>query len=636
MVEPTSAALIGYGLSKADKIVDKVFIEGLIAPYLKGFFDKTAKLKPKHSAKKGMRIFDAIRSDSSYKSFIDELYYRNLIIRTIDKKSEHTYIENIYHETHIMKGDVREKLEDIIVPHNSSVYCLIGIAGQGKSTAMKKLMLNIIRDGEYLPFFIELRNLGDNGIIEELINILFKISIDATREEIESLISGGRVVIVLDGFDELDIQRRSDIYNEIDLISNRYKTPIIVSSRPNTEICSYPRAASNTYKIAELNNSDIEAIIRKRMDTKEAEPAIAMLEKNKELMSSMISPILVSLFCACYPESDFVPDTASGYYDRIFNILYEGHDKDKNFFFRRKKFNRSITDMKEIFCAFCHMSLSNNKTTLKTEDAIRIMDRSIAVSGTRREDNDKESALDDIINITSLIKEDGLYNVSFIHRSIQEFHAANFIKGMGQDKKASNQKSLKNGLLSGDLKYHGVSNFLYQIDNKNTVSQIVIPLMEELGFGKEESLEEIATRALTEICSHSNLSLMLYQQRDDKKKKEYIYMYKCEIKDRFLFPMIPFVGSHLLDEYGPQEILNNIADQRHLERMRIYTEENEHLKDDDGQVSINLLSFLEENNLLEDAIEKFSKGVVVLDDYYQERKLTMSTVEDSYDDFSEF
>lgn len=77
------------------------------------------------------------------------------------------------------------------------------------------------------------------------------------------------------------------------------------------------------------------------MVDKLAEPELSrtiksILGDNGELMRSLRTPILVSIFCYCYPKSDTVPNNAISYYDKIFDIVYEGHDKRKNFFKREK------------------------------------------------------------------------------------------------------------------------------------------------------------------------------------------------------------------------------------------------------------------------------------------------------------
>ncbi|WP_372447145.1 NACHT domain-containing protein [Vibrio metschnikovii] len=121
-----------------------------------------------------------------------------------------------------------------------SVVNIVGIAGQGKSTVLRKLFVNSFNKSNKFPFFIELRKLRQLTIFDYLRQHLEDIGVRVKSEVIDGFLSSGRVVIYLDGFDELKSEDRQEIINQIKSLNTKYDICIVVTSRPHTEICNEP------------------------------------------------------------------------------------------------------------------------------------------------------------------------------------------------------------------------------------------------------------------------------------------------------------------------------------------------------------------------------------------------------------
>ncbi|WP_350315795.1 NACHT domain-containing protein [Pectobacterium aroidearum] len=634
--------LIGMGIAsylagKLDKGVDK-----LIEDKSNDLFDFILKNPWRHSSKKGEKLIRSLREEANYKKFVEGHIYENLKTKTIDGRNNTFFIDDIYHSAHLVnKKNEKVSIENIIDVVEGKIVNIIGVAGQGKSTLMKKILLETIRNGKRLPFFIELRNLENKTIIDKIKEILLGFGVKSDNETIESALSSSRLVLLLDGFDEISFERRKAVYQEIENIKSRLKTPIIISSRPFTEICE--STITVEVKIKELNKNDIFEIIEKRMSVEEAENAKEVLSSNEDLLKSLITPILVSLFCACYPNSDIVPKTASDYYQRIFNILYEGHDLRKLFFSRQKEFPVTIDVAKSIFCAFSFLSLKENKTIMEKEKAIYFIDKSIKRCGLTPVGNDTKNCLSDIIKITSLLKEDGFEQYAFIHKSIQEYHAALFIKESDKRTKKSISDSILDGLSKGKLKYYGVAKFLHSIDSVNTIENISLPCFERLGFNEGIDLDKLTKKILDSYISQSRAGIVNHTRSSwiNKKKKEKIesreiYILKVQNTYGGIFNLIPFLHKVTETELNLYDIAYSILNEKHY--MRYYLDKVGPTPDDqplDDKNSLTLSHVIDHFALYDLLYTEAKKVIEKIQNEYLSQKSKIGNINSTNDLFNE-
>lgn len=272
-------------------------------------------------------------------------------------------------------------------------------------------------------------------------------------------------------------------------------------------------------------------IIKKRMDEDNYNKAKEVLEINERLFDSLITPILVSLFCASYPETDFIPKTASDYYSRIFNILYDGHDKRKLFYNREKKLNLPTDLAKKSFMALCFLCFSASKLSLSKEEILHEIHMSLKSVGKENSLEDRECFLEDLVNVTGLINSDGFENYTFIHRSIMEYHASVYIKS--SEKKASYQSRICDELLKYNDEFVGLTEFLYEIDHESTLKNISMPIFSHFGF---DANAEVTTEHLdmiyNSIIGESRIGMIFYGERthhkDNKKNQESVFINKVD------------------------------------------------------------------------------------------------------------
>ncbi|MDF7758923.1 NACHT domain-containing protein [Kosakonia cowanii] len=607
------AAIGGYILSKADMLLDES-----IKDNFKLLMSTLLKEKWTHKSKKGNELISKILiEDEIYSGFIKSHIMECLFIKTIDGKNKNVFVDDIYIETQIELIDDNTSLNSkkIIELARTEALNIEGIAGQGKSTFLRRLMLDCIKLRTHLPIFIELRKLKDEqSIISAVVSVLRVAGLDADIENTQSALMSKKLLLLLDGYDELRNEDRERIYNEIEELKLKFKTPLIITSRPDTAICNSTLVKG--LRIKNLSRSMALDIIKKRMDEEHYTKAKEILEVNERLFDSLITPILVSLFCASYPETDFIPKTASDYYSRIFNILYEGHDKRKLFYNREKKLNLPTDLAKKAFMALCFLCFSASKLSLSKEEVLHEIYMSLKSIGKENNLDDRECFLEDLVSVTGLINSDGFENYSFIHRSIMEYHASVYIKN--SEKKSTYQNKICSELLKYNDEFFGLTEFLYEIDHESTLKNITIPIFERFGFdANHEVSSEQLDMIYNSIIGEARIGMIFYGERthhkDNKKIQESLFINKVD-----QFNDISFVFNIFIDDSSQKiksfnDITQNTIFNTPTKRTYISTHAKKvknHEVEFSNDNSTSLPNLISDMNLTEDLKTAFSKEVL--------------------------
>ena len=114
------------------------------------------------------------------------------------------------------------KVDDKFLLSDNNITNIIGFAGQGKSTILRKILLESIKNGDKIPFFMELRKIEAKGIENSLLSIIEELGIKTDKKSLNSLLSSGNILLLLDGFDEISSKMRMDILSEIISLNRRH------------------------------------------------------------------------------------------------------------------------------------------------------------------------------------------------------------------------------------------------------------------------------------------------------------------------------------------------------------------------------------------------------------------------------
>ncbi|MDM8685615.1 NACHT domain-containing protein [Klebsiella pneumoniae] len=374
---------------------------------------------------------------------------------------------------------------------NEKITNIIGIAGQGKSTILRKIFVEQLFNGNKIPFFIELRKVSDEGIRKSLQNILVNLSLKPSDIEVEELLASNKIILMLDGFDEINSERKNTILHEIVRLNLTYNLQIITTTRPGTAICSEPSIVN--FKVQLLVEDDILSIIEKlnsnndSIDIEQLPKIKETIRNNKNLVSVMTSPILVTLFHVCYPYMDIIPNNTVEFYSNLFMTLYLRHDKVKNFD-REKSSSLSHNDAYDCFCALCFYSIFKNSYDFTEQTLIEFTKASMQLKG-KHDNCGPENLAVDFVDVTCLIQREGYNKYIFIHKSIQEYHAAEFIRNISSDKKPKFYNLIMEDIKQNNYRYHNTISFLQETDEIDCKKNLVIPLCEHYKIHKWNDME---------------------------------------------------------------------------------------------------------------------------------------------------
>jgi hypothetical protein len=393
-----------------------------------------------------------------------------LCFRMISSANDDVFIGDIYHPINLSNKSqanrfTEYKLSDIFYKNN--ITCLIGRAGQGKTTALRKVILEILqspREPSFIPFIIQLRDVEwekDGCITKLLAKELTYFGFSITEEQSAYLLQEGVVKILFDGFDEVEskyYQLASKVINET---YSRYNTSCIVTTRPNTPI-AYASNHTTNYHLLDLTISDVTSIIKKykNLDDKYKENLIKTVERSDSISKILISPVMVDIFIYVYPELLEEPKSIIDFYRPLFDFITSKHDRLKGAWKRDTVSGTSNLELKTIFSALSFHSIAA-ESAISVDETQLIKLCSKALNTIAKSNLSPEKVVEDILQRTSLIQEDGLL-YSYIHKSICEYYAAEFVRDLPDPSKIKFYEQLA---ISNQEKFKTVLSFLSEIDS---------------------------------------------------------------------------------------------------------------------------------------------------------------------------
>jgi hypothetical protein len=354
--------------------------------------------------------------------------------------------------------------------HTSGPVLVTGHVGQGKSIFLRYLAArDIVESAHRIPLFVELRDIRRRSLHELLVSELAGIGFAMPTDMFDFLAISGRFRFYLDGFDEVDETEQSRVICELQEAIRRYEqSRFIISSRPTSNIASSPWLT--VASICRYNDWEIPDLVERLADEHSAKGILRQL-KNKGLQTRelLTTPLMIALLIVRYRIEQTVPETDIAFFGDLFDLLLRRHDQGKAGFRRKRKSTIGDYDLERVFnglCFFTRRRGSADEFRLRElHEAISWVCKSLSI-------NDNPDAIaNDIITITNLILEEGGY-CRFIHKSIQEFHAASFVAMIGGDfAKQFYETAFKRGGWEQEIR------FLKQLDRPGFERHLLLPTL---------------------------------------------------------------------------------------------------------------------------------------------------------------
>ncbi|MBW4467121.1 MAG: NACHT domain-containing protein [Pegethrix bostrychoides GSE-TBD4-15B] len=228
------------------------------------------------------------------------------------------------------------KQSGLMVANQTQYLMVLGGPGVGKSTFLRKVGLEALKgkqgtfDHACIPVFLALQRFNSQEIkVESLIAREFEICGFPESEEFAlAALEKGKLLILLDGLDEVPLEHLDHAITQIQDLVDRYsRNRFIASCRVAAYKGGFPRFKD--VAMAAFEDEQIEQFIRnwfrapKDEETQTADQCWELLKRPEYAAAKELAqtPLLLTLLCAVYDESMDFPKNRSTLYGEALDVL---------------------------------------------------------------------------------------------------------------------------------------------------------------------------------------------------------------------------------------------------------------------------------------------------------------------------
>ncbi len=371
-----------------------------------------------------------VRFGRGFSRYLSETLERYSKFKTLINRYDAIELDDNYVPSRIKAGtEVFRSDEFFATLSEKRRFIVEGTAGLGKTLFIRQLLRHTILDEkQYIPILFELRNLHlDNSktltanLVKQVADYIPGFNEDHFRFGLES----GKFVIFLDGIDEISLEDRTRYASEIlDLAYRFTETPILLSTRPDDFYLPW-----EVFRVARLmpmtREQTVLMLSKLQFDPEVKEKFIQKItpEYFSEHAEFLSVPLLATLMLLTYSEFAAVPDKTHVFYEQAYQTLFHKHDFIKGAYSRKIESGLDVERFREALAAFCFISYLQERFSFLQYQIIEDIRSALSLA---RVECDHEAFLQDLLVTVCLLQRDG-NQITFIHRSFQEYFAALFI-----------------------------------------------------------------------------------------------------------------------------------------------------------------------------------------------------------------
>ena len=228
---------------------------------------------------------------------------------------------------------------------------------------------------------------------------------------------------------------------------------------------------------------------------------VAELRRNlfEQHRSFLSNPLLLSIMLVTYGDVAHIPNKLSVFYEQAYESLFQKHDALKSGYQRQRLTELDVREFANVFSAFSLLSFDAREFEFTRMRALELVEQSKRLSLL---DYKAEEFLKDSVQAVCLMVEEGL-QVTFAHRSFQEFFAARFIQQAPPEHKLRLIERFRDTMRSD-----AVIQLLFEMDRNSVEKVVLLPALasfrSELGFKKSLTTSQYL-KALRQVYSAFNV-----------------------------------------------------------------------------------------------------------------------------------
>ncbi len=319
---------------------------------------------------------------------------------------------------------------------------ITGAPGCGKTTLLKYLARKVLKDGEFLPVFLEAKVINEKAFQdaqEDLRELLFNLAIvrpiylepwekENLKRDFYKKLAEGKVFIFLDGLDEISAERFSaKLQQAIDQFLESEcgkKTGFLLSTRPYA-LTTFGEL--KTLEVLPFNAEQIEKFVRHYYgDLPNVDGLLKELKEVEEVRPLAENPFLLSIVASIYFRKGEIKTSILDLYEDVVKQLVveldERNKKIKRFRIDDPDSEKKLDFLKELAFARFFEDASQNDEERLIFDHKYIKQKAVEFRSKLSIEDPYFFVKD--IESTPLLQEVGSERYAFFHFTLQEYLAA--------------------------------------------------------------------------------------------------------------------------------------------------------------------------------------------------------------------
>ncbi|MBD2303219.1 NACHT domain-containing NTPase [Nostoc sp. FACHB-190] len=229
---------------------------------------------------------------------------------------------------------VEKRVPGLAAVEQNSKLMILGKPGAGKTTFLKRIAIQC-KLGQflagYVPIFITLKDFAEapqQPNLLQYINDQFIVNGILDQEITRTLLEQGRVIVLLDGLDEVRQADNDRVLKEIRNFSTQYDANyFVITCRIASK--EYTFEQFTEVEVADFDDQQIAEFATKwfqAKDPKKAEHFIQKLQGNQRIKELATNPLLLTLLCLLFGESTDFPSNRAELYEEGVEVLLKKWD----------------------------------------------------------------------------------------------------------------------------------------------------------------------------------------------------------------------------------------------------------------------------------------------------------------------
>ncbi|MEA5479039.1 NACHT domain-containing NTPase [Pseudanabaena galeata UHCC 0370] len=284
-----------------------------------------------------MRVLDMTKPVDLDRIYTDVNIIKDVIGRRRIGYDEVMEVCTREHFDRFLVGTIKERVKGFAAVEEFQKLVVLGKPGAGKTTFMKYLAMSCLGNrfhGELVPIVVTLKAYAEERGQPTLENYILtefqkrKVS----QDEVKRLLDEGKALILLDGLDEVKKEDDRRVKQDIDQFSrdwlkNRFAITCRIAAR------EYLFENFTEVEVADFDDGQIETFVNnwfRERDESKAERLLERLKGNEPVKELAKSPLLLTLLCLVFGESNDFPPKRSELYKEGLEVLMKKWDAKRN------------------------------------------------------------------------------------------------------------------------------------------------------------------------------------------------------------------------------------------------------------------------------------------------------------------